>query len=180
MQLGIASLNCRGLNKNIKRKRIFQKCKEFDIICLQETHITKDNGELWKTEWGGNLYFSEGTANSKGQIILINRKLDFDQINIVVKTERLLGISIKLKNETESFYIINVYGPNNDLEKPSFIDSLYAVHKDMDNQKTFFVGILILCCLINLILYQDCHTEKKLLINLKTGLRIASWLTLGE
>ena len=31
--------------------------RKYDIICLQETHVTKTVSDVWVKEWGGELYF---------------------------------------------------------------------------------------------------------------------------
>ena len=124
--LEIASLNCRGLNKPLKRKSIFFKCLDYDIIALQETYINERTAKEWKEEWKGELFFSEGTNNrSKGQVILINKKLMYDDINIFYRTERILGI--KLVIEDKHYAIINVYGPVIKDQKIKFINQLDTV-----------------------------------------------------
>ena len=50
------------------------KEKEYNMHCLQETHFTSLDEVVWKTEWGGEIIFCHGQRNSKGVIILINKK----------------------------------------------------------------------------------------------------------
>ena len=85
--LTFSSLNCRGLNKKLKRKTIFNSCLNYDISCLQETYITDGKYKEWK----GQLKYNPGTNQSKGLIILINDKLQYkseiytiDQLIIIV------------------------------------------------------------------------------------------------
>ena len=54
----IASINTRGLNKALKRRNIFNKCKQYDITCIQESYITDDKYEEWKHEWDGGFFYS--------------------------------------------------------------------------------------------------------------------------
>jgi len=55
--LKILSLNVRGLRNTVKRKNLFRHFKEnkYDIVCIQESHVTKCVVELWKREWGGRF-----------------------------------------------------------------------------------------------------------------------------
>ena len=72
------SINIRGLNKSIKRRSIFRWIhnQNAQFTFLQETHSTKLTVDTWSAEWGGKAFFSHGTSNSKGVMILINQKLD--------------------------------------------------------------------------------------------------------
>ena len=49
----------RGLRDPTKRNKIFNYLKKFksDIIMLQETHILKDDYELWKANWGRGVIY---------------------------------------------------------------------------------------------------------------------------
>lgn len=66
--LKFISMNVRGL-KNVKKRRslfsIFKR-EEYDIIGLQETHLTKNDRNSILREWGPNFHMSEGTNHSKG------------------------------------------------------------------------------------------------------------------
>ena len=74
MSLSILSLNVRGLRNNLKRRAIFNFCRDrANVICLQETHSTEKDELQWALEWGGPIYFSHGNSDSKGVCILIDR-----------------------------------------------------------------------------------------------------------
>ena len=103
-RLKIASLNTRGLNNKLKRRNIFNLSKNYDIICLQETYITDEKAKVWQKEWPGKLFFISGTNHSKGQIILVNNQLKYNNINLIVKNGRILGIDIEFENHTFSIY----------------------------------------------------------------------------
>ena len=141
MPLTIFSLNCRGLNKTLKRKQIFSTCRRYDICCLQETYITENNYNQWSAEWKGSLFYFKGTSNSNGLIILINNKLDIEgSAKIIYSEQRILGIEIIISNK--KYLLINVYAPNKKKEKVKFYESLYncmniASQKDYD---TIFIS----------------------------------------
>ena len=73
--LKIVSMNVRGL-KNIKKRRalfsIFKK-NDYDIIGLQESHLTNKDRKTILAEWGPNFHISEGTIHSKGILTLFKR-----------------------------------------------------------------------------------------------------------
>ena len=53
-KIKIMSLNVRGIADTVKRRKIFNYCrnKEMDVICLQETHSTCETHHIWRSEWG--------------------------------------------------------------------------------------------------------------------------------
>ena len=68
-EIQIATFNVRGLGDNTKRREIFHYLHEgkFQIILLQEArHLEK----RWGAEWGGRAFFSNGTTQAKGVMIL--------------------------------------------------------------------------------------------------------------
>ena len=123
-EISFVSLNCRGLNKNLKRKLIFQKLRKYSVIALQETYVTTKVVSEWEKEWGGQLLYSPGTCHSKGILTLINKNVDAKNINIFYKTDRVLGINLDIHNKTYTF--INVYGPNLKSQRHKFFNSLYS------------------------------------------------------
>ena len=125
MKIKVCSLNTRGLKNNTKRNSIFKQCKGFDIINLQESHITDETANKWKLEWGGELFYAAGNTRSKGQIILVNSTVTniFEDPQCFYRHERILGIKFKMKNEDIAFNIINIYGPNDPQEKHNFFSS---------------------------------------------------------
>lgn len=75
----IFSLNCKGLNNNIKRRSIFEYCKseKYGIIFLQETHSTNAIEHSWNNEnTDSSVFYSHGESNSKGVITIINKQLN--------------------------------------------------------------------------------------------------------
>ena len=93
------------------------KQQHYDIICLQETHLTKQDIPIWKKQWGGKIIYVEGTAHSQGEMILISKNLNCE-VNIIKQRSRLLVIH--LKGEGIDVVIANVYAPNLTAEKMLF------------------------------------------------------------
>ena len=105
----IISLNCRGLNNVIKRKMYFKLFNAYDVICLQETYVTKDNVNIWKKEWPGFLAAAPGTKNSQGLIILFRKSFNFHIIEESIIDERC--IRIKFSVGDIPYCLFNIYMP---------------------------------------------------------------------
>ena len=65
-----ASVNARGLKNRLKRNAFFHylKSQKFDIVCLQESHISGKDVPVWEKQWGGKVFFNEGTDHSRGKL----------------------------------------------------------------------------------------------------------------
>ena len=121
--LQIVTLNVRGLRNVRKRKNMFSflRGKKYDIICLQETYIVKEDCELWKKEWGGDLVYCEGTKHGRGQIILIRKQFPFDW-KVEKMHDRILALTVTL--DENNLTIFNVYAPSTNNDVTSFIAHL--------------------------------------------------------
>ena len=80
INFGLLSLNARGIKTFEKRKALFQWLNKdkTDIIFLQETCSTVDVENIWKSQWKGDLYFTHGSEHSRGVLILIKERLNFE------------------------------------------------------------------------------------------------------
>ena len=58
--------------KHLAMFRYFKQ-QYYDIICLQETHLTKQDIPIWEKQWGGKIIYVEGTAPNQGEMILISK-----------------------------------------------------------------------------------------------------------
>ena len=111
----IGSFNVRGLRDPKKRRQIFTFIKErnFDIMFLQETHALTTDEIFWRSQWSGEMYFSNGTHQSKGVAILVKKGA---QIEIIKHQTDKMGRIVIIDTKTDSGEIrfINVYAPNED------------------------------------------------------------------
>ena len=144
----IASLNCLGISKKLKRKTIFKQCLNYDVICLQETHITHEKYKEWKLDWNAEFFYTVGTNFSKGQIILINPKLKYKSLIVTHETPRILGVKITLENDL-TIQIFNIYAPNTKQEKLDFINKLYSTTQSITSEH------FLLCGDFNIVLNND-------------------------
>jgi exonuclease III len=77
-RLSLLSFNVRGLRMETKRISIFQYIirKNIDICFLQETHSKESDENIWKNEWGGEVFFSHGTSQARGVMVLVRPGFD--------------------------------------------------------------------------------------------------------
>ena len=122
--LNIISLNGNGLNADIRRKRTltWAKHQKVDILLLQETHSTPDDESDWRGDWGGEIYCSHGTSNSRGVCILIAPHVNFDLLNEYTDSDGRIAI-IEIQINEHKLTICNSYGHNTD--KPEFFESIF-------------------------------------------------------
>jgi len=135
------SINIRGLNKSIKRRSVFRWIhnQKAQFIFLQETHSTQINTDFWTAEWGGKIFFSHGTSNSKGVMILINPKLDCKIENCISDRHGryiILDVSIDDSRVT----LVNIYAPNDLNQQSKFFKSLNHQLQNFSQQNIIIGG----------------------------------------
>ena len=81
-RLNIHTFNVRGLRDKNKRHKIFTYIKQNlkGITYLQETHATERDKDIWKREWNGDIFMSNGSAQSRGVAILIDKHVEYSII----------------------------------------------------------------------------------------------------
>ena len=159
-ELIINSFNCRGLRDTKKRLDIFHwlNTSHYGITFLQEAHCIDEDKTLWVKEWGGSIYFSNGTAQSRGVVILIPEAIHRD-ITIVNETKDTEGrlLLIDCIYENMHLTLVNVYAPTKDhLENQ--ITFLEELNKLLENNASK-----------NLIIGGDFNTQFNMNIDKKGG-----------
>ena len=126
--LKISSINVNGFRNKYKQHVILTRLKElnFDIVFLQETHITNIvEGKKFVKLWGGRAIWSYGSTRSRGVGILFS-----PTVNIHIDTYnydyegRIICADITLSNT--KLRLLNVYAPNIPCERRIFIKNLHA------------------------------------------------------
>ena len=119
-KISLMTVNARGLKNKFKRKCMFTyfKEKQIDVVCIQESHITKRNIHVWERQWGGKIIYNEGTERRKGEIILVSKKFK-GHVTLKEKEDRLLIASVQA--EGINFTLINIYAPTDKAEKIQFL-----------------------------------------------------------
>ena len=134
----------RGLRDRIKRKNIFEFCRDkgSNIVFLQETYSTVEVEEKWKSEWNGQLLFSHGTNHSKGVLVLISPNINMKIRNVSIG-ENGRYIIMKLEYQQSTFLLVNCYFPTRDKEKMQieFLDELEnCISKIYSSGDTIILG----------------------------------------
>ena len=126
--LNIITLNVNGLASSDgrvpKRRKLFTwlKAHHCDIALLQETHCTESMQHILVHEWGGNIFFSNGSSDSRGVCILIRRGLDLD-IKEIRRDDQGRLIFLKAVVHGKSVVFGSIYCPNRDE-----VDSIMCVN----------------------------------------------------
>ena len=138
-KLKIVSLNTRGIKNKLKRISLFTflKNKKYDIICLQETHVTSSDVDMWKKQWGGEIFYHQGTNHSKGEMILVAKHCDA-KVLLEKSCERMLLVSVTQENF--SFSLLNIYAPNQHNEKIIFLQKLKELSDDFSDKNLLIMG----------------------------------------
>ena len=113
------------MRNRVKRRSIFcflkdQKC---DVYFLQETYSEPKDENIWRSEWGGDIFFSHGSLHSRGVCILLNPSLNCTFENIH-KDQSGRIISIDLNFNSNNFSLCNIYAPNDQRQQQEFIHNL--------------------------------------------------------
>ena len=137
----VISLNVRGLRNRLKRRSIFcfLKDQNCDVFFLQETCSEPNDENIWKSEWGGDMFFSHGSIHSRGVCILLNPSL-----NCIVKNihKDQIGriISIDLNFNAKNLSFCNVYAPNDLQQQQEFIHSLNTYLMSNTDVENLIIG----------------------------------------
>ena len=86
---------------------------KFNIIFLQETHVTNETADFWQNEWGYTAIFSGNNSQSAGIGILFQTNFPFKLIShkeIIVG--RLQTALVEINDQ--QYNLFNIYGPNDD------------------------------------------------------------------
>ena len=138
--ISIASLNVRGLREEKKRKKIYQHFRnlKLSVVCIQETHSSKSDIELWSKQWGNKIVYSHGETNSKGVAILTNpNDKDITMKEIYSDPNGRICV-VKVNKHDKEITIVNIYAPNED--DPSFFKEVLRVISEIDSVELMLVG----------------------------------------
>ena len=127
--ISIFSLNAHGIKELTRRRALFTylDIKRYDIVLLQETHVdSKELAEQFKRERAGKSYFSFGASRTGGVAVLIRDGLNCS-VDYVKYGHESRSLIVDITIEGLALRIINVYCPNDSLERNNFL-------RDLDNK----------------------------------------------
>ena len=138
-KISICSVNCQGLGNASKRRDVFKylRDKNHSILCLQDTHFTKDIEHLIKSEWGYKAVFSSFSSQSRGVAILFKNNFEFKICNSY-NDQRGNIIILDIEIDKHRITLVNLYGPNTD--DPDFYDDIYKRILQQGNNDILLVG----------------------------------------
>ena len=120
----LCTYNVRGLRDSKKRDKIFKYLLQgnHNIILMQETHSSNEIEKLWRSQWGGDIYYSHGSNSSRGVAILVKRECKAKLMNITSDQQgRFIYAQFQVDNKL--FNVANIYGPNDDC--PEFYADIF-------------------------------------------------------
>ena len=137
--LSVCTINVRGLRSKTKRRALFKflRNQKYDVMCLQETHLTDKDSDQWKSEWGGELFYSKETARSGGQIVLFRKGIAED-VSYAHTSPRILGLNVTI--DEKFFFVCSIYAPNVNSEKINFLKELNLIIKSNALEHTLICG----------------------------------------
>ena len=138
-KITIASLNAQGLNGAKKRRDVIDhlRSKNYTIICLVDTHFTKDQERYITSEWGYQAVYNSFNSQSRGVAIFLTNKFEFKIHNTHRDTNgNVLLLDIEI--EKHRITLAAIYGPNTD--EPTFYEHLQENIIKMGNIHTIITG----------------------------------------
>ena len=141
VKLDILSLNVRGIRDQIKRRSIFSFLKDFktNIYFLQETYSDLKDENIWKNEWGGEIFFSHGTNHSKGVCILINPAFHC-QVDYCYSNNSGRIVLITITFGSQKLTLCNIYAPTNQTNQLEFMQEINNCIIDKTELTNLIVG----------------------------------------
>ena len=121
----LLSLNAREIRSFEKRKALFGWLMKnnADICFLQESYSTPEVESVWKSQWKGEMFFSHGTVDGKGVLILIKNSLEFELKSSKIDNDGRF-IFIEAKVQDYPFLFVNLYAPNKKNEQLTFFEEI--------------------------------------------------------
>ena len=122
-ELKVATFNCRGLRGQVKRRDVvnYLRKKDYDILLLQDTHLTTQTVNNFNHLWRGKGYHSCGSSNSRGTSILFKSNVQHEIIHEeYCKDGNFVILVCNIFPNT--YTLVSIYGPNDDC--PNFFDQL--------------------------------------------------------
>ena len=164
-KLSVLTLNVRGLNNSIKRRKLFHWFENIkaDIILLQETFCTSKTANIMKSNWKGAMFNSCTDSNhSRGVAVLFKENLDIKILDTHSSPDgRNLLVNFEFQNNI--FSVVSVYAPNIETERIHYFNML----EDWIKNSALGINNLIIGGDFNCTLHC-CHNTVKSHVNDKS------------
>lgn len=133
--LNFCSWNVKGMGQLIKRKKILStlKARKYDIVFLQETHLSALENKKLRRDWVGQVFYSVGSSKSRGVTILVHKHLQLKSNRIC--TDDIGRIIIETEIQGHPMILANIYAPN--LNDPAFFGMLECKIREVQNGSSY-------------------------------------------
>ena len=118
------SFNCRGIGEFKKRKDVFAYLhkQDFNVCFLQDIHCKKVGVPYFRNTWGKDVLIAPYTGNARG-VAILTKQTDIAFSKTLVDNNGNYIITKANLSDSQSFCLVNVYGPN--LDDPNFYEKLF-------------------------------------------------------
>ena len=107
-------------------------------MCLQETHIIKEDLNLLKKEWNADFIIAGNKTNAGGVLIVIDGNFEHIIHEKITSTDgRYIILDLEIP-EVARMLIINLYAPNED--SPEFFTKLFNEIEQRDVKNIIMTG----------------------------------------
>ena len=110
-----------------------------NIYFLQETYSDLKDENIWKNEWGGEIFFSHGTNHSKGVCILINPAFHC-QVDYCYSNNSGRIVLIMITFGSQKLTLCNIYAPTNQTNQLEFMQEINNCIIDKTELTNLIVG----------------------------------------
>ena len=126
-------------------KPLITKRTFYYIILLQETHFVEENEAKYDIGWKGKTFHSYSNSKfSRGVSILFKENLDIE-VNNIKRSEDGKKIVLNITFNGNTFSIINIYAPNDELKRCDFFKRITSFITKKCTMKTLsYAGTLII------------------------------------
>ena len=132
------SMNCRGLGGQEKRRDVIHYIKNssFDVVFLQDTHLTNKTTPFLESLWRGKCYHSCKSNISRGTTILIKSMPHDVLTEIICPNGNFLILVCRIRSIV--YTMISIYGPNED--NPKFYEILEKHMESIQSENVIIGG----------------------------------------
>ena len=117
------------------------KIISLNIRGLKKSFSTKQTIDIWESEWGGRIFYSNGSNHSKGVMILVNPRCKLEVIKSCKdKNGKFIILDTKLDNQ--HLVLVNIYAPNDTSQQIMFFQELNKTLKNYADNNLIIGGNL--------------------------------------